>query len=134
MDLAEPEGIIQTFVDEAEPMARLLTDAARQNLHPEYVSRLLKAFPVPQVDMLADEHSTGDLARPGPGGLIEPLSEREKDVLRLIAEGCLNKEIAQKLYISLRTVKYHTTSIYTKLVVNGRAQAAIKARELGLLK
>ena len=66
--------------------------------------------------------------------LIEPLNKRELEVVQLIAEGFTNKEIAQKLYISVRTVKYYTTSIYQKLDVSGRAQAAVKAKELGFLK
>jgi LuxR family maltose regulon positive regulatory protein len=66
--------------------------------------------------------------------LIEPLSRRELEVLQLIAAGLANKEISQRLYISVRTVKYHTTSIYMKLGVNRRREATVKARELGLLK
>jgi ATP/maltotriose-dependent transcriptional regulator MalT len=65
---------------------------------------------------------------------VEPLSQRELEVLGSIAAGLTNKEIAQRLFISLRTVKYHTTSIFNKLNVNNRAHAAAKARELGLLK
>jgi DNA-binding NarL/FixJ family response regulator len=56
------------------------------------------------------------------------------EVVALIAEGLTNKEIAQKLHVSLRTVKYYTTNLYTKMDVSGRAQAAVRARELGLLK
>jgi DNA-binding CsgD family transcriptional regulator len=62
------------------------------------------------------------------------LSQREIEVLRLIAQGYTNQEIADKLYISLRTVKYQTTSLYTKLNASGRAHAVAKGREFGLLE
>ena len=64
---------------------------------------------------------------------IEPLSERELEVLQLIAEGLTNQKIASKLYLSLNTVKAHTRSIYGKLGVNNRTQAGVRARALGLL-
>ena len=64
---------------------------------------------------------------------IEPLSERELDVLKLIAEGLPNQEIASKLYLSLNTVKAHTRSIYGKLGVNNRTQAGARARALGII-
>jgi len=89
----------------------------------EYAGRLLAAFPG---------------AKAGPAGVASPapfgdLSPREVEVLRLVADGLSNKEIARQLCISLRTVKYHTTSIYTKLNVGSRTQAIARARELGLL-
>ncbi len=65
--------------------------------------------------------------------MIEPLSERELDVLRLIAEGLSNQEIAKKLYVSLRTIKWHAGNIYGKLGVKNRTQAVVKARSLGVL-
>jgi len=65
--------------------------------------------------------------------LREPLSKREIEVLQMIAGGLTNKEIASRLFISVRTVKYHTTGVYTKLGVNGRVQATVSGRELGLL-
>jgi LuxR family maltose regulon positive regulatory protein len=146
--LAEPQGIIQVFVDEGEPMQDLLQQRIQPGVHPEYSRRLLEAFPgsrkeLPRVAevctgahaLTAPERET-DVSRPTQPGsetLIEPLSEREMEVIRLIFEGYSNKEIAQKLYISLRTVKYHTTNIYAKLGVSGRTQAVFRARELGLL-
>lgn len=66
-------------------------------------------------------------------GLIEPLSEREFDVLQLVAEGLSNKEIAARLFLSGHTVKTHTSNIYSKLDVNNRAQAVNQARTLGIL-
>ncbi len=66
-------------------------------------------------------------------GLVEPLSERELEVLHLIAEGLTNRDIGERLYLSLNTVKVHTRNIYGKLGVNNRTQAVANARDLGLL-
>jgi LuxR family maltose regulon positive regulatory protein len=85
-------------------------------------------------ETLEGNYSQGLPVQTGNSMLIKPLNKREMEIIRLIADGCSNKEIAQKLYISVRTVKYYTTSIYTKLEVNGRAQAAVKAKDLGILK
>jgi LuxR family maltose regulon positive regulatory protein len=120
--LAEPSGYVRIFLDEGEPMARMLYRAAECGIAPEYAGRLLAAFPAwepvdrePQTEM------------------VEPLSERELDVLCLIAEGLSNQEIAQSLSISTRTVKWHTSNIYGKLGVKNRTQAVAKARSLGVL-
>jgi LuxR family maltose regulon positive regulatory protein len=129
--VGEPERCVQTFVDEGQPMQRLLAEAVRQGMHTEYALRLLQAF---NENAPGDAHSFGGAVQTRKREPLEPLSKRELEIIRLIAAGCSNKEIAQKLYISLRTVKYHTTSIYTKLEVTGRAQAAVKAKELGLLQ
>jgi LuxR family maltose regulon positive regulatory protein len=148
LELAELHGYLQTFVDESGPMARLLSEAVRRNIHPDYAARLLEAFPVPRgerasgADIRPDKPALkpdavgsgkGPGTRPDEDELVEPLTKREMEVLRLIAEGCSNKEIAQKLSISLRTVKFYATNIYSKLGASGRTQAAYKARELGLL-
>ncbi len=125
--MAKPENYIRTFVDEGEPMARLLYEAVRLGIHPEYASQLLEAFPTP-----SSQASEGNMPKKK-SKLRELLSKREEEILRLIAEGYSNKEIAQKVCISLRTVKYHTTSIYTKLNATGRVSAVSKARELGIL-
>ena len=122
--LAEPEGYIQVFVREGPSMAQLLYQAAAQGLAPAYTARLLAAFPTPEPP---------PAVRAPAGSLIEPLSERETEVLRLIAEGCTNQEIAQRLFITLRTVKWHTGQIYAKLAVRSRTQALAKARTLGVL-
>jgi LuxR family maltose regulon positive regulatory protein len=146
--LAEPQGLLQVFADEGMPMQGLLEQAIQYNIDPEYSRHLLEAFPEQRKKLLsADEFQApahargaaeGEAAISRPewleiGALVEPLSKREMEIIRLIVEGYSNKEIAQKLYISLRTVKYHTTSIYAKLGVSGRTQAAFRARELGLL-
>jgi LuxR family transcriptional regulator, maltose regulon positive regulatory protein len=127
--LAEPAGYVRVFVDEGEPMETLLVLAGQNDIHPEFAGRLLAAFPdsVPQEPAALDVQKS-NLA------LIEPLSQRELEVLRLIAAGMANKEIGQRLSVSLRTVKFHAANIYLKLGVNRRQQATVKARELRLLK
>jgi LuxR family maltose regulon positive regulatory protein len=126
--LAEPEGYMRLFLDEGEPMAKLLYQAAAHGIAPEYTGRLLAAF-----DAQEDGSLGGKPARLPAQPLIEPLSERELEVLALIAEGLSNQEIAQRLYISLRTVKWHNSNIYGKLGVNSRTQAVAKAKSLGIL-
>ncbi|HWM74329.1 MAG TPA: LuxR C-terminal-related transcriptional regulator, partial [Nocardioides sp.] len=119
--LAEPEGYVRTFVDEGPPMATLLEAAADEGIAPQYVARLLAASPT---------------TTPRPGavpGLVEPLSDREQDVLRLLGSDLSGPEIARELVVSLNTVRSHTKSIYTKLGVNTRRTAVRRAQELGLL-
>ncbi len=123
MELAEPEGYVQTFVDEGEALAGLLRDIPL-----DYAGRLLAAFPGAQTGLVA----VTDARRRVPA-LFGDLSPREVEVLGLVAEGLSNKEIAQQLCISLRTVKYHTNNIYTKLNVSSRTQAVGQARALGIL-
>ena len=128
LEVAEPEGYIRIFIDEGEPMTKLLEAAIQKGIHPKYAHRLLAAFSdssqlrLTKVDFL--KHNLN---------LVEPLSGREIEVLQLIEIGLSNKEIAQKLCISVRTVKYHTTNIFMKLEVTGRSPAVVKAREIGLL-
>lgn len=119
--LAEPEGYIRIFLDEGASMARLLSEANTRDVVPEYVGKLLNAFG-------EIEHKI-----PANQSLIEPLSEREREILVLIANGLKNKEIAEQMVISLNTVLYHTKNIYGKLGVNKRTQAILKAQELNLL-
>jgi LuxR family maltose regulon positive regulatory protein len=128
LSLAEPGGYVRVFVDEGQPIQKLLALAVQKGIHPGYADRLLAAFD--HNSTLSPSPQAGQKHTPA---LIEPLTSREIEVLRLIVAGMTNKEIAQKLYISLRTVKYHTTSILNKLNVNNRAHAAARARELGLL-
>jgi LuxR family maltose regulon positive regulatory protein len=121
--LAEPEGFIRSFVDEGEPMARLLYKASVRKIFPAYTGRLLAAFPKTR----PESHSGA------PGSMVEPLSPRELEVLALLNKGLSNREIAGQLFLSLSTVKGHTSSIYSKLAVNNRTQAVTKARQLGIL-
>ena len=126
--LAEAGGHIRLFVNEGPPMASLLNEASSRGIRPDYVQHLLSAFPV------------GESEKAGPlkthvtqQELIEPLSEREIEVLQLIAEGLTNTEIAARLYLSLNTVKVHTRNIYGKLGVNNRTQAVARGRVVGIL-
>jgi LuxR family maltose regulon positive regulatory protein len=127
LSLAEPEGFVRTFVDEGEPSARLLRRALSQRIAPNYVTRLLAAFG--QEVALASPAP----ASPARGSLVEPLSDRELEVLRLIAAGLSNPEIAQELVIAVSTVKSHVNHIFGKLGVTSRTQAVARARELNLL-
>ena len=122
LSLAEPEGFVRTFLDEGEPVARLLRHALTQDIAPNYVARLLAAF-----------GEEVELTPPAMESLIEPLSEREIEVLRLIVAGLSNPEIAEELVIAVSTVKSHTNHIYGKLGVESRTQAVATALELGLL-
>ena len=128
LSLAKPEGFIRTFLDEGEPMAQLLYAAAAQGHHPVYIGRLLAAFSEEDAGLPPPESE-----RQVHGGLIEPLSEREQEVLELIAKGLSNQEIAVGLHISLSTVKTHASQIYGKLNVHNRTQAVARARSLGLI-
>ena len=127
LTLAEPEGYMRLFLDEGPPAARLLYRAAERGIRPAYAGRLLAAFPE------AGAAFTPRGPSASPSRLVEPLSERERQILQLIAAGMTNKEIAHKLVLSVNTVKVHTHNIYGKLSVSNRTQALAKARELGLL-
>jgi LuxR family maltose regulon positive regulatory protein len=119
--LAETEGYVRVFVDEGAPMAALLKLAAKQSNPPSYVRRLLAATIEPAERRLIDQT------------LIEPLSERELDVLRLLDSELDGPEIARELTVSLATVRTHTRNIYAKLGMNNRRAAVRRADELGLL-
>lgn len=128
--LAEPEGFVRVFVDKGRPMAILLYEAAARGINPRYIGRLLAAFP--DMDPISPSKSTSNNQSPS-NQFVEPLSKRELDVLHLIADGLTNREIANKLILSLNTVKGHTRRIYGKLGVNSRTQAIGKARAFGVL-
>jgi LuxR family maltose regulon positive regulatory protein len=121
LTLAEPAGYVRLFASEGPPMASLLRAAAKQGIAPSYVHRLLAA-----VDRSEDRP-------PLRQGLIQPLSERELDVLRLLASDLDGPGIARELTVSLNTVRTHTKSIYAKLGVNSRRAAVRRAGELDLL-
>ena len=127
--LAEPQGYIRTFVDFGLPMQCLLEQAAKVNSFPEYVARLLSAFPTDAEDK--ESITTKDATSQQP--LIEPLTDQELSILKLMAAGLSHSEIASELYLSLNTVKWHSTNIYGKLGVHRRAHAVARARELEIL-
>jgi LuxR family maltose regulon positive regulatory protein len=133
--LAEPGGYVRTFLDEGTPLAALLRRLVPSSSAPQYLGALLAAF-----DHQASRvhPATGTLAGEelSPGGmqaLIDPLSVRELEVLRLIAVGRSNREIARQLIVTVGTVKKHVNNIFGKLEVQSRTQAVARARELGLL-
>jgi LuxR family maltose regulon positive regulatory protein len=109
-------------------MARLLYEACSRGVHAGYVRRLLAAFPVDE-----PEQATPARTKAAGAGLAEPVSERELEVLSLLADGLSNQEIAARLYLSLHTVKAHARNIYAKLGVSSRTQAVARGRALGLL-
>jgi LuxR family maltose regulon positive regulatory protein len=126
--IARPRGFIHAFVDEGPQMARLLLYTAAKGVSPRYSRQLLTAFPATEVDEVRLMN-----ARICFPGLIEPLSDRELEVLELVAEGLANREIADRLCLSLNTVKVHTRNIYGKLGVNNRTHAVAQARSLGII-
>ncbi|MCW5880949.1 MAG: LuxR family transcriptional regulator [Anaerolineae bacterium] len=128
--LAEPGGFIRVFVDEGSPMAQLLLAAAARGSAPEYVKRLLAAFATGQRATAPPAHR---LPASPSQPLVEPLSERELEVLRLVAEGLSNREIGERLFLALNTVKGYNRVIFEKLQVARRTEAVARARELGLL-
>ena len=129
LTLAEPEGYVRIFVDEGPPMTHLLNETLNHGIAPEYVRQLLGAFPDAEIE------GADSVKRQAPGSeLVEPLSEREIDVLQLIAVGHKYQEMADRLVISLNTVRHHTKNLYRKLEVNNRTQAIKKANDLNLLQ
>ena len=128
--LAEPEGFIRLFVDEGPPMASLLEIASAQGIRPGFTSRLLAAFPSPATTL---DPMPSIVAQAPSQSLIEPLSPRELEVLRLIAQGLSNHDISNRLFLALSTVKGHNRVIFSKLDVQRRTEAVARAGELGLL-
>jgi LuxR family maltose regulon positive regulatory protein len=119
--------LIRLFVDEGKPMAQLLSAAAAQGISPDYVRRLLAAF---EADPTGGRRTS---SAPSTPSLVEPLSPRELEVLRLVAQGLSNQQIGERLFLALDTVKGHNRRIFDKLQVQRRTEAIARARELGLL-
>ncbi len=160
--LAEPEGYVRLFVDEGQPMAQLLAAARRlpeaaspginprQGL-PTYTGMLLAALdaekqkgenrpgPAPnQILIQPEDQAAKNIlidpeAQPAKTVLFEPLSQRELKILQLIAQGLSNRQIGERLFLALDTVKGHNRKIFEKLQVQSRTEAIARARELGLL-
>jgi LuxR family maltose regulon positive regulatory protein len=136
LTLAEADGYIRTFADlgpPLEPLLQALLTAARRDAGPDgpsadYIQKILDALQPPSAKQPTNTVSTAS-AQPLP----EPLTDREMEVLQLLANGLSNREIAETLVISTGTVKVHTTHIYGKLDVSSRTQAVAKARSLRVL-
>ena len=129
LTLAEPEGYVCTFVDEGLPMTQLLARAAEQGIMPDYVHKLLAAFEATKEGSISAPTPLLPTSQP----LIEPLSQRELEVLQLVAQGFSNREISERLFLALSTVKGHNRIIFDKLQVQRRTEAVARAQELGLL-
>jgi len=127
--LAEPENYVRSFLDIGKPMEELLSwGLESQSLNDPrlrpFVSKLLS---------LSGVESSIEPIQPIGEALIEPLSERELEVLRLIAKGLSNREISERLFLALSTIKGHTRIIFDKLQVQRRTEAVARARQLGIL-
>jgi LuxR family maltose regulon positive regulatory protein len=128
LEQAEPERFVALFVEHGRPVADALAQMLERDqlgaVRPEYVERILAAFPGPQPPDACPEE---------PVALVEPLTDRELEVLSWMAKGHTYKEVAAQLTISLNTVRFHVKAIYGKLNVNNRTQAVERARQLRLL-
>jgi LuxR family maltose regulon positive regulatory protein len=130
LTLAEPEGYVRMFVDEGPPMAHLLRAAATRGIMPAYTRKLLAACDAQGQERKAEPAlPTVPVSQP----LIEPLSERELEVLRLLRSELSGPDIARELVVALSTVRTHTKTIYSKLDVNSRRAAVKRAEELDLI-
>ena len=127
LTLAEPEGYVRIFIDEGAPISRLLSKATDHGIFPSYVDKLLA---VSDAKKQQDEDGSN---LPSSQSLIEPLSERELEILELIAQGLSNRQISERLFLAMPTVKGHNRNIFGKLQVKRRTEAVARARELDLL-
>jgi len=132
LTLAKPEGYLRSFVDEGEAMRLLISDfqlTIANRAHPlsAYADKLLAAFPQ-KTEAIPQSKTQNRQSK-----MVEPLTDRELEVLRLVAQGFSNTEISQRLYLALSTVKGHNLRIFAKLQVQNRTEAVARARDLGLL-
>ena len=127
LSLAEPQGYVRIFVDEGNRMAQLLSEATARGAMPDYANKLLAV--IKGDERKRSEKSYASSLQP----LAEPLSQREFEVLRLIARGLSNREIGEQLVLALPTIKGHNRNIYSKLQVRSRTEAIARARELGMI-
>jgi LuxR family transcriptional regulator, maltose regulon positive regulatory protein len=138
--LAQPEGYLRIFINEGTPMRSLLIEYRRSfenqlgsSKHEltSYVDKLLSAFPLSSEMQKAIQNKSED--RTANDSLEDPLSQREIEVLRLIAQGLSNREISERLFLALNTVKGYNQKIFNKLHVQSRTEAIVRVRELDLL-
>jgi LuxR family maltose regulon positive regulatory protein len=139
LELAEPEGVIGVFIQQGLPVAEALATLVKQGqleaFQSDYLERVLAALSRSLAPAITPDHPT-DTDRPDGAPtavLIEPLTDRELDVVGLMAEGLTYKAIADRLFVSLNTVRFHVKAIYSKLGVNNRTQAIEKVRKLQIL-
>ncbi len=130
LKLAEPEGYMRIFLAEGASMAELIREANTRGIIPSYTAKLSSAF---EAERKGTDVESAHSAAPVSTSLIEPLSQRELDILRMFKTELSGPEIAQELVIALSTVRTHTKSIYSKLNVNSRRGAVKRAIELGLI-
>jgi LuxR family transcriptional regulator, maltose regulon positive regulatory protein len=128
LTLAEPEGYVRTFVDAGPTLLSLIETRSlkRDNLLSGYSEKLRIAFAQPPI-------ASKPIPVPPPSGLLEPLSERELEVLKLLRSELSGPQIARQLIVSLNTLRTHTKNVFTKLGVNNRRAAVLRAEELNLL-
>jgi LuxR family maltose regulon positive regulatory protein len=119
---AQPEGYLRLFLNEGEALIPLLKEAARKGVTPGYIGKILSVYEGTKVAASKQSYK-----------LIESLTERELEVLRLVAAGLSNRQIAEQLIVSLGTTKSHIHHIFGKLDVSSRTEAAARARDLGLI-
>jgi LuxR family transcriptional regulator, maltose regulon positive regulatory protein len=144
LELGEPEGFISIFIEQGKPIEKGLNILCTRNLpgkvSPEYIQNILVAFPKPQTNKAYFGMQSPSNRSANKGNnisveeLIEPLTNRELEVLRLIALGDSNQMIAEKLVITISAIKKHTGNIFGKLNVSNRTQAVVRARQLNLLE
>ncbi len=131
--LAKPGGYVRIFLDGGPPVAELFRLAAAQGIEPYFARRILDAFAHEQQAESVPHLGVPAEKLPFQGDLVEPLTEREVEILGLLASGRSNREIAQTLFIALGTVKKHLKNVYSKLDVHSRTQAVARARDLRIL-
>jgi LuxR family maltose regulon positive regulatory protein len=135
--MGEPGGWIRPFIELGPPMADMLQQLHKQNVAVEYIERLLSAFRRDEQVVVPDE-SDQDISSPVPPSpisqpLLEPLTNRELEILELLAQRLQNKEIAEKLFVSTETVKSHLKNIFGKLNASNRREAVQRAKTLNIL-
>ena len=136
--LAEPEGYVRIFLDEGPGMMQLLREASEREIMPDYTGKLLAAFEAEKQPAPAGSAASRGKSEDKPDLLpaqlhMDSLSQRELEILKLIAQGLSNCEIGERLFLALDTVKGHNRKIFDKLQVQSRTEAIARARELGLL-